>query len=268
MNTVTEKSAAVARKSAELDTAIARMRSIATGTMGSAARRSRATSAAVRTRPPAISARLGPDVQAKRPPPRMHSSVSAPVAAASSTAPAMSSGCSGRPGGRPGTRSCRPTSAATPTGRFTRKTQRQPAPSTSAPPTSGPMMVATANLVAAPLARGHQVADNRHRERHEPARGRALHGPHRDQLGDVGSDAAERGRRQEEDQRDLEQELAAMAVTELAPERRGGGRSDDVGADDPRDVAEAAEIAGDHRQGRRKDGLVEDGGKHGQNDRG
>jgi hypothetical protein len=36
----------------------------------------------------------------------------------------------------------------------------------------------------------------------------------------------------------------------------------------PRDVAQATEVAGDHRQRGGQDGLVEDGGEHGQDDRG
>jgi hypothetical protein len=123
-------------------------------------------------------------------------------------------------------------------------------------------------LVATALARGDEVADRRHGERHQAARGDALHAAQHDELGDVLCRAAERGCEHEAAERDLEQPLAAMPVAELAPQRRGRGSGDDVGGDDPRDIAEAAEVGGDDREGRRKDRLVEDGREHREDDRG
>jgi hypothetical protein len=61
---VIEKSAAVARNSAELATATARVRRRPIGTIGSAARRSRAVSAAQSSTVAAISAKIGADPHA------------------------------------------------------------------------------------------------------------------------------------------------------------------------------------------------------------
>ena len=78
----------------------------------------------------------------------MHASISVLVAAASSAAPAPSSGTFGGSTSTAGSRSCSPISAIAPTGRLTKNTQRQLAPWTSAPPSNGPMIVATANVAA------------------------------------------------------------------------------------------------------------------------
>ena len=68
-------------------------------------------------------------------------------------------------------------------------------------------------LVAAALARRHQVADRRHGEAHQPARGHSLHRAEGDQHGDVRRQPAGSGRREEHRQRQLEHRLAAAAVT-------------------------------------------------------
>ena len=139
-NTVTANSAAVPRKSATLTSATVRVRSRASGTIGSAARRSCTTSAAPSASVAAISA--------GRPPLWMQASISVLVAPASSAAPRPSSGCAGGSTAGTGSRSRRPASAASPTGRLTRNTQRQLAVSTSAPPSSGPTTVAAAKVAA------------------------------------------------------------------------------------------------------------------------
>ena len=111
---------------------------------------------------------------------------------------------------------------------------------------SGPRTVAPANvardvaLVAAALARGDEVAHRRHRQGHQPAGGEALDAAHNDELREVLGGAAQRRGDDERRQRDLQQPLAAVAVAELAPQRRRGRRGDDVRRDDPRDVGEAA----------------------------
>jgi len=63
-NTVIENSAAVVRNSATLETATGRVRSRLSGTIGSGARRSRATSARASATPPAISATIVGEAQA------------------------------------------------------------------------------------------------------------------------------------------------------------------------------------------------------------
>ena len=123
-------------------------------------------------------------------------------------------------------------------------------------------------LVAPALARGDEVADRRHGEGHEPAGGGALHGAQERQLRDVLGGAAQRRGGDEDGERDLEQAAVAVAVAELAPERRGRGGRDDVGRNHPREVGQAAEVGGDHRQGGGEDGLVEHGGQHREHDRG
>jgi hypothetical protein len=50
--------------------------------------------------------------------------------------------------------------------------------------------------------------------------------------------------------------VCSRSVAELAPHRCGRPGGDDVGGDDPEDVAEAAEVAGDHRQCGGQDRLV------------
>ena len=122
-------------------------------------------------------------------------------------------------------------------------------------------------LVAPALARRDEITDGGHRQRHEAARGDALSEPQHDELCDVLCGGAERRGEDEADERDLEQALAAMSVAELAPQRRRRGGRDDVGRDDPRDVAEAAELAGDRRQRRREDRLIEHRRQHRQDDR-
>ena len=119
-------------------------------------------------------------------------------------------------------------------------------------------------LVTATLTWRDQVADRGHGQRHETAGGRALDAPQDDQLGHVLRQAAQRRGSDECRQGDLDQTLVAVPIAELAPQRRGGGRRHDVHAHQPRHVAQVAEVAGDGRQTGGEDGLVEDGGEHGQ----
>src|SRR6185312_15867850 len=73
---------------------------------------------------------------------------------------------------------------------------------------------------------------------------------------------AEGGADQEDDDRDLEDEATAVEVGDLAPERRDGGRGQEIGGNDPREVVEAAEVADDAGQGGADDALVERGEEH------
>ena len=122
-------------------------------------------------------------------------------------------------------------------------------------------------LVAAALARGHEVAHRGHRHRHQPAGGSALYGTQDDELRDVLRRPAQRRGGDEDEQRHLEQQLAPVAVAELAPHRRRCRRRHHVGGDDPGDVAEPAEVGGDDRQRGGQDRLVEDRGQHREDDR-
>jgi hypothetical protein len=67
---------------------------------------------------------------------------------------------------------------------------------------------------------------------------------------------------QEDHDGGLEEDLAAVLVAELAPQRGRGGRGQDVGGDDPRQVRQAVQVAGDGRQRRGHDGLVQRGEQH------
>ena len=147
-NTVIENSAAVPRNSAALTSPTVRVRNRCSGTIGSAARRSRRTSAADATMVAATSPSVGAEFHAYRLPPQTQARISVLVAMARSAAPAASRGRAGRSTAGAGSRRSRPTSAMAPIGRLTRNTQRQLAASTSTPPSSGPMMVATAKVAA------------------------------------------------------------------------------------------------------------------------
>ncbi len=121
-------------------------------------------------------------------------------------------------------------------------------------------------LVAAPLAGRHQVTDDRHDADHQAAGAEALHGPERDELDHAvagtaehrgAGHSAERGADQEDNDRRKEDGLAAVEVTELAPDRRRNGRAEHVGGDHPGEVVEASELADDARQRRADDHVVE-----------
>ncbi len=60
----------------------------------------------------------------------------------------------------------------------------------------------------------------------------------------------------------LEDQPAAVEVGDLAPQRRDGGRGQQVGGDDPGQVVEAAEVADDAGQRGADDALVERGEEH------
>jgi hypothetical protein len=66
-------------------------------------------------------------------------------------------------------------------------------------------------------------------------------------IADVVSPREHRAGDEDRDRRD-EDRLAPVEVAELAVERRRDGRGEQVGRDDPRQVVEAAEVAGDGRE--------------------
>jgi hypothetical protein len=73
---------------------------------------------------------------------------------------------------------------------------------------------------------------------------------------------AQRGAGQEQHERRLQHDLAAVQVAELAVQRRHRGHRQQVRGHDPRDVLEAPEVAHDRRQRRGDDGLVQRGEEH------
>ena len=112
-------------------------------------------------------------------------------------------------------------------------------------------------LVAPTLARGHDLGDDRHRERHQPAGAQALEGAEADQLGEVLSGAAQRRTGEEHGDRGEEERLAAVEVARAAPQRHRDGGAEQIGGDDPRKLVDPAEVADDRRQRRGHDRLVE-----------
>ena len=117
-------------------------------------------------------------------------------------------------------------------------------------------------LVPAALAGRNDVADDAEGDRHQTAAADSLEGAEGDQLEHVLAEAAEGGADQEDDDRELEDQAATVEIGDLAPERGDGGRGQQIGGDDPREVVEAAEVADDAGQGGADDALVERGQEH------
>ncbi len=88
-----------------------------------------------------------------------------------------------------------------------------------------------------------------------------------DQLDHVLGQARQDRAHQEDDDRQLEEVLAAVEVAELPPQWGRDGRGQEVGGDHPRQVVEPVQVTGDGGQGRRHDGLVERGQEHPQHQR-
>jgi hypothetical protein len=112
-------------------------------------------------------------------------------------------------------------------------------------------------LVAAALPRWNDVPDDGDRDDDQAAAAEALQGTEGDQLLHVLAEAAERGADEEDRDRRLQHDLAAVEIAELAVDRPGDGRGEQVRRDDPGELRDAAEVADDRRQRRRHDRLVE-----------
>jgi len=70
------------------------------------------------------------------------------------------------------------------------------------------------------------------------------------------------GGHQEDGDRDLQHDLAAIEIGQLAVDRRRRGRGQKIGGDDPGQMGDALKIGGDARQRGGDDGLVEGGEEH------
>jgi hypothetical protein len=116
--------------------------------------------------------------------------------------------------------------------------------------------------VAAALAGGDDVADDRLRTDHQAPGTDALEGPEADQLGHVLGEPAEHRSDQEDDDRALEDALAPVQVSDLPVERCRDRRGEDVRGHHPRELGEAAQVAHDGGQCGGDDGLVERGDQH------
>ena len=114
------------------------------------------------------------------------------------------------------------------------------------------------------LARGDDVADDREHQGEQAAGAETLHGA---QCGEHVHRGGERACGRADDEhgdREQEQLLAAVEVAELAVDRRGDGRGDQVGRRHPRLDRQTVQVVGDGADRGTDDGLVERGEEHAQ----
>ena len=121
--------------------------------------------------------------------------------------------------------------------------------------------------VPAPLAGADDVADDRLGADHQPAGADPLQRPEPDQLGHVLRQPGQGRADQEDDDRRLEELLAAVQVAELAPQRGRDRRGENVGGHHPGQVVQAMQVTRDRRQGRGDDRLIERGQEHAEHQR-
>ena len=121
--------------------------------------------------------------------------------------------------------------------------------------------------VAAALPRRDDVPDRRLGAYHQAAAAQTLDRPEGDQLGHSLGLPAQPRADQEEHQRPLEHDLAAVEIAELAVQRGDDRDRQQVGGDDPGEVVEPAEVADDRRQRGRDDRLIERRQQHRQHQR-
>ncbi len=117
-------------------------------------------------------------------------------------------------------------------------------------------------LVARAQPRRDDLADERLRERHQAAAADPLHDARRDQRAERRRRAAGERAEGEDDDRDRQHLAPAEAVAETPVERHHDHRGEQVGDREPRRVAQAAELAADHRRRGREQGLVDRGEEH------
>jgi hypothetical protein len=102
-------------------------------------------------------------------------------------------------------------------------------------------------LVLTALARRDDVADHGERGDDQAAGPEALKRAARDQLGHVLGQAAQNRAGEEDQDRALQDRLAPVEVAELAVQRPGDGRAQQIGGDHPREVVQAAQVSDDRR---------------------
>ena len=117
-------------------------------------------------------------------------------------------------------------------------------------------------LVAGPLPRRHDVADDRQRHREQAAGADALDRAERGQLVHRPGQAAERGADDEDRDGEQEERLAAVDVGQLAVQRGGDRRGDEERGGGPGLQREAVEVVGDGPDRGGDHGLVQGGEEH------
>ena len=122
-------------------------------------------------------------------------------------------------------------------------------------------------LVLAAFSGCEQVADHRERDRKERPRPEALDAAEQDQHRHVLRQPGQGRADQEDDHADHQQRLAAVEVGQLAVERDGDGRGQQVDREDPVVVLVATEVGHDPRQRGPHDCLVECPEEQGEHDR-
>ena len=90
-----------------------------------------------------------------------------------------------------------------------------------------------------------------------PGAAEALQRPRGDQFRQRPRQGAEGAGRDEQRERRQQQGAAAVGVGQLAHDRRRGGAGQQVGRDDPGEVAERVQLRGDGRHGGDDDGLIQ-----------
>ena len=149
-----------------------------------------------------------------------------------------------------------------------KKIHSQPGPSAKKPPRTRAEHARGAEggrdvaLVARTLPRRDDVADGGQGQRHETTTAETLDGAEGDELLHRGGEPREHGADHEGQDGDLEDRTPAVEVGDLAPQRGGGRRGQEVRRDHPREVVEAAEVAGDGGQRGGDDALVQGGQEH------
>lgn len=122
-------------------------------------------------------------------------------------------------------------------------------------------------LVLAAFTQRDHVGDQRHRGDHQPARADALQPSPDDQHRHIGRETAQERAGDEDDRRDLEDDLPAEEVTELSHQDRCHRLGEQIRGDHPGHMGGAAQIRDDRGQRRAHDRLVQGGQQNPQHDR-
>src|SRR5262245_16138499 len=113
------------------------------------------------------------------------------------------------------------------------------------------------SLVSPAFARGNEVPDHSNGSDDQPTAADPLQRPKQNELDYILGQPAQSEAQQEQYDRCLQDDFAAMGISELSVERTGDGAGQQVGSHDPGQMGEAPELADDGRQGGGHDGLVE-----------